>query len=208
MSPSKFNLSSLLLVLAVLTIVPINHVNANCVEIPESYKAGECTVKLTWHKETLYEIDYRESRQGIIVDWIQANIYDPMGKSISNNLYTNCRGYPGTECNFTSGLPHLLVVSPQHRREYLQFWYGDLGWNTDPEPMKGPKFLGDDVKDQRPWCGVYSEWVLIPRDGPDGKTYKDDPAGTIDTIYVRTIFFLLRLLNQRSLGGRFLGPRD
>ncbi|KAF3114743.1 hypothetical protein TWF103_000481 [Orbilia oligospora] len=180
---SKFKISSFLSLLATLMPTPINHVNADCVEVPIGYAPGECTVVVFWHKTTLYEIEYRESREGMITDWIVANVWDPLLRKITNNVYVNCRGYPGMECVFNSGMPQQLVISPQHRREYLQFWFGDLGWNTDPEPMAGPTFLGEGAKDRRPYCGVYTDWKLIPYDGDDGKSYKGDPERAVNTIH-------------------------
>ncbi|KAK6506302.1 hypothetical protein TWF506_011219 [Arthrobotrys conoides] len=186
---SIFDLSFLLLAVLIITTAPIHYVDADCIEVPVNYVRGQCTVSVTWNKVTLYEVDYRESREGIIEDWLQANIWDPLQKQISNNLYTNCRGYPGTECNFTSGLPHVLKISPQHRREYLQFWYGDsLGWNTDPEPMLGPTFVGEsEAKGRTPYCPTYTDWNLLPYDSPDGKKYLSDPNGTVNTIHRREV---------------------
>ncbi|EGX46846.1 hypothetical protein AOL_s00097g272 [Orbilia oligospora ATCC 24927] len=179
----KFKISSFLSSLATLITTPINHVNAACIEVPQDYVPGECSVAVMWHKITLYEIEYRESREGMITDWISANIRDPLNRQITNNVYVNCRGYPGMECVFNSGTPQQLVISPQHRREYLQFWFGDLGWNTDPEPMAGPTFVGEGAKDRRPYCGVYTDWKLLEYDGDDKKSYKDDPDRTVNTIH-------------------------
>ncbi|KAF3218386.1 hypothetical protein TWF106_003277 [Orbilia oligospora] len=180
---SKFKISSFLSLLATLILTPINHVNADCVEVPPGYAPGECTVLVYWHKTTLYEIEYRESREGMITDWIVANVWDPLLRKMTNNAFVKCRGYPGMECVFNSGTPQQLVISPQHRREYLQFWFGDLGWNTDPEPMAGPTFLGEGAKDRRPYCGIYTDWKLLPYDGDDGKSYKGDPERAVNTIH-------------------------
>lgn len=179
-----FKSSSLLLALT----ITINHVNATCFQIPETFKSGECTMKLTWHKNTYYWND-DVSNLPAIRDFIQIQILDSLGKGISwDTTWQLCFGYRGWGCKFPSALPYDLVVSPQHRREYIQFYYGNIGWHTDPDPPEGWKYLGDDVKNQRPWCGVYTEWVTNPYDGPDGKTYKDDLKGEVKSIEVRNIY--------------------
>ncbi|RVD80243.1 uncharacterized protein DFL_008144 [Arthrobotrys flagrans] len=162
---SKFKFSSLLRILA-LTIAPLSVDASTCFEIADSdnFNTGICTIKTTWQKIT-YHKDDEVSGEPAIRDRIASEIFDSRGTKISaKNMddFQWCRGYQGQECEWHSSLPFLVLVSPQHRIEYLQFWFGDIGWHTNPNPSEGPKYLGDDVKDKRPWCGVYTDWEPIP----------------------------------------------
>ncbi|KAK6508932.1 hypothetical protein TWF481_003700 [Arthrobotrys musiformis] len=176
-------LKPFLLALVITAINEIKPSRAVCLEVPEDYKSGDCTAKVVWRKVSFYK--RRE-----IQDRVAVEILDSLGNKISDTStadFQNCRGSPGEECKFYSSLPNVLLTSPQHRKEYLQFWCGGMGWHTDTTPEVGPKYVEDGVwLSRRPWCGVYTDWVVLPPDGPvEGGRYEKNPD--IDTIESRVI---------------------
>ncbi|KAK6357629.1 hypothetical protein TWF718_001937 [Orbilia javanica] len=180
MNLTKGKLFPLLLALTTVSIT----VNAStCIEIPgDDLVPGECTIRVIWQKITHHSKD-PENGQIKIRDRVAAEIFDTAGVRASEkslNDFQSCRGDAGQECRIDSKLHDQMLLSPQHGREYMQFRYGEMGWHTDPNPLEGPKYLGDDVSDKRPWCGVYSDWVRVLGDGPGGKYTNDSDIASIE----------------------------
>ncbi|KAK6331807.1 hypothetical protein TWF718_002349 [Orbilia javanica] len=150
------------LFIAALTIAPINYANADCVQLNEYFRHGECYLDTYWSKVTMAFTKPK------LLDWVRVKMYDSMGQNIYDDEFSpSCNGHKGHECVFQGrGLNHPLLVSPQHRIEYVQFWYGDLGWHTNPNPTEGPKFVGEDVRDRRPWCWE-GNWEPRTKEGWD-----------------------------------------
>ncbi|KAF3170590.1 hypothetical protein TWF751_006753 [Orbilia oligospora] len=167
---------------------------STCLELSdeEVFKAGECTIKVLWQKVQHWTSDL-EPNNSKLRDRIAAEVYDARGTKISTQTLKDfefCTGHPGGERKVQSGLGIPILLSPQHRREYLQFWFGNLGWHTDPFPRKGPSFVGDDVKDRRPWCSVNMrpQWMIIPFNRADGGLFSDPTLHSIVESRIECIF--------------------
>ncbi|KAK6362720.1 hypothetical protein TWF730_000176 [Orbilia blumenaviensis] len=162
--PSQPLKLSPLLLLATALAPTFTAADTSCVQVPPERMPGACTVRVEWRKITHFSND-PESGKRRIQDHVAAEILDSGGTRISNEGIDNfiyCSGSGGRECKFQSKLPHEMIMSPQHRREYMQFYYGSMAWHTDPVPLQGPGYTGPNPQNSVPWCSVYTDWELLP----------------------------------------------
>ncbi|KAF3317465.1 hypothetical protein TWF173_011118 [Orbilia oligospora] len=163
-----------------LAMIPLVVDADTCLEVSgeEVSKLGQCTIKIVWQKVYYTTPGLDSNGRPGLRDRISAEVYDARHTKISTQTLEDfefCTGNPGGECKVQSGLETPTLLSPQHHREYLQFWFGNLGWHTDPWPQKGPRFVGEDVKDRTPWCSLNwkEQWVRVPFNRADGGFLSD-----------------------------------
>jgi hypothetical protein len=60
----------------------------------------------------------------------------------------------GSAYSFNSKLPHPLVITGEHRHDYIQFSYGDIGWQSKAPNAGGHCNNGGWDPRQGPICGM------------------------------------------------------
>ncbi|KAK6357630.1 hypothetical protein TWF718_001938 [Orbilia javanica] len=153
-----------------------NQYNPRELCINQHWIPGTCVIQLHWSRLTTDERDVRWGQKSKVTELIKPYVFDANGTSLEINPSTvlMCNGEKGSECVVNAGLSDPILLSPQIQNDYLQFYFGNQAWHTDPEP-KGKSdrpFVGDEYKDLNPWCEDKG-WVQWPKQ--PGSEYFDPP---------------------------------
>ncbi|KAF3170591.1 hypothetical protein TWF751_006754 [Orbilia oligospora] len=134
--------------------------------IQQTWVPGDCVIQLLWGRITTEERDTRWKKNSKVTESIDPLVFDGHGNQLEVNPpgFRTCTGQRGEECVIDANLGMPILLSPQIQNDYMQFYFGDQAWHTDPHPKDSSVrvFVGEDKQNLRPYC-VDEGWTQWPK---------------------------------------------
>ncbi|KAF3186489.1 hypothetical protein TWF788_003347 [Orbilia oligospora] len=144
--------------------------------IQQTWIPGDCVIQLLWGRITTDERDTRWEKKSKVTESIDSLVFDGHGNQLEVNPpgFRTCTGQAGEECVIDANLGMPILLSPQIQNDYMQFYFGDQAWHTDPHPKDSSVrvFVGEDKQNLRPYC-VDEGWTEWPK--KEGSDEYDPP---------------------------------
>ncbi|KAF3317464.1 hypothetical protein TWF173_011117 [Orbilia oligospora] len=144
--------------------------------IQQTWVPGDCVIQLLWGRITTEERDSRWKKNSKVTESIDPLVFDGHGNQLEVNPpgFRTCTGQGGEECVIDANLGMPILLSPQIQNDYMQFYFGDQAWHTDPHPKDSSVrvFVGEDKQNLRPYC-VDEGWTQWPK--KEGSDEYDPP---------------------------------